>query len=720
MSLRKRPSAACLALAASLFFAPAHADQTDVAVLEEVLVSASYRPTALRDIPGSVSVLGDDVIRGRAARHLEDVLRTVPNLSWSAGSSRSRFVQVRGVGDLEQYYDPKYYPSVGLMLDRLELGDSANAGMLFDIAQVEVLRGPQGTRFGSSAHAGMIKLRSNEPTEDFQGEISGGIGDYDAYHLGLVASGPLSQRLGARIAVQQNSGDGFIENQVLDIDDSNDYDEFSARAKLRFDASDSAAYGFTAFYFDADNGYDTWSIDNNRNTFSDQPGQDLQETLAVTATADWTLDNALSVEAVVSHIDTELAQSYDADWVADSVCPPDACSGGNDTAREIFGRDRQRNIADLRLLGGEELSTAGDSRYVVGVYANDSEEDFDYRFPSVWYGDFMADSDYQTRRLALYGEYEYALNGDLSLLAGARLERFEDDYDNSNGFASDISDDLWNAQLSLRYALSDVTSLYATLARGAKPGGVNTSASANQPFMSPVFQAYIDDNLTFGDETLVNAEIGLRTRQLDGALQLSAALFHTERDNAQLENWMWDGDAGLWIGYLDSSSDATSYGLELEAVLLVAERIELFANLGWLQTEVDSIETFDLDLNDFVVKENREQAKSPEYQYNAGVRVAFTAQLAGQLEFEGQDATFFGYYHDGELDAYDLLNASLSWTAADVAVTLWGRNLGDEDYAVHGLYFGVDPRDDVGAWSNQTYRQLGEPRTWGVDVRYSF
>ena len=122
--------------------APAFGQQNTSDALEEVIVTANYRDAALMNTVGSISVVGQDTISERAAQHLEDVLNAVPNVTWASGASRSRFVQVRGVGDLEQYYDPKYYPSVGMMLDKLELGDSANAGMLFDVAQVEVLRGP--------------------------------------------------------------------------------------------------------------------------------------------------------------------------------------------------------------------------------------------------------------------------------------------------------------------------------------------------------------------------------------------------------------------------------------------------------------------------------------------------------------------------------------------------------------------------------------------------
>jgi hypothetical protein len=154
--------------------------------------------------------------------------------------------------------------------------------------------------------------------------------------------------------------------------------------------------------------------------------------------------------------------------------------------------------------------------------------------------------------------------------------------------------------------------------------------------------------------------------------------------------------------------------------LTLNSHVELFANLGWLHAEVDSIETFDLDQWQFVEKKDRDQAKSPEYQYNLGARLAFNQQWSGRIEVEGQDDSYYGYYHDGKLDSYDLFNASLQWQSGNVAVTLWGRNLGDEDYAVHGLYFGADPRDNYGAWQNQTYLQLGEPRTYGVNLNYAF
>jgi outer membrane receptor protein involved in Fe transport len=718
MSITSRLLSALLVLASSATPLPGLSEEDTT--LEEVIVTARFRDTTLMDSVGSISVLPESTITERAAQHLQDILNTVPNVSWSAGASRARFVQIRGVGDLEQYYDPKYYPAVGVMLDDLELGDTAAAGMLFDVDQVEVLRGPQGTRFGASGHAGMIFLRSNAPTDTFEAELSGGAGNYDSYNAGAVVSGPLADNVDARLAVQQSNSDGYIDNKQTGSDDTNNIDEFTSRARLRWTPSDVARYDFSATYFDTDNGYDPWSLDNNRTTYSDQPGKDTQELAAVTAAGNWMLDSAHTVEATLSYMDADLHQSYDADWVSDAFCERYLCSSGNDTAQEIFDRKRDRTVADVRFLGTDDNIARDASHYVLGIYANISSENFDYQHPSFWYGDTASSSDYDTNRYAVYGEYQYAVTAQLTLIAGLRLERFEDDYSDTNNFNSDNNEHLWDGEISARYTLSDDTMLYATIASSQKPGGINTTASANQPFMSPTFQEFTEEKLQFDDETLLNTEIGLRTEQFDRRLGLSVALFHANRNHAQLENWMWDESAGLWIGYLDSTSDTTSYGAELEATFEVNKHLQLFANLGWLHTEVDSIETFDLDLAQFVDKQDRAQAKAPEYQYNVGTRLFFSDQWSGRLEVEGRDDSYYGYYHDGKLDDYNLLNASVQWRLQPFSVTLWGRNLSDEDYAVHGLYFAADPRDDYGAWQNQTYLQLGEPRTYGVELTYTF
>lgn len=712
----KRSIGLCLLL---LPFAPAGGWPAEQAIEEEIIVTAVFRDTSLMDEAGSVTVLRESLAIDRGALHMEEILGIAPNISWSSGASRTRFLQVRGIGDLERYAEPKYYPAVGLVVDDLEIADAANAAALFDVAQVEILRGPQGTRFGASAHAGVVNIRTNEPTDEFEGSLSAGVGNYGAYRVGGVFSGPLGETLKGRIAVQQSESDGYIENEALGRDDLAGFEELTLRAKLQWQPDDRSRYGVNLFAFDSDNGYDVWSLDNNRTTQSDQPGVDTQEVLAVTLSGDWELDARRSLRLRASRADTELLYSYDADWISPEFCIRFTCSYGHDTAAESFARAHDQTTLDVRLLGGDEALAAGGFRYVAGLYAKFTDERLDYAYPSAWYGDYSFTTHYDTTRAAAYGELEYAFGDTVSVALSARLEEFEDDYEDSNGVAHDNSDTLFNVELNGKLHLDNGALLYASLALAEKPGGANVSASSQLGLMSPVFQGFMTPKLRFGSETLLNKEIGYKAVALDGRAAVRLAAFHTNRSHAQLESWMWDDAAGLWIGYLDSTSDAVNYGLELETVLDVTASVQLFANLGVLRTEVDDLATFDLDVFDFVSRDGRNQTKSPEYQYALGINLRLPANLFASVSMEGRDKSFYGYYHDGKLDGYEIVNANLRWTGNRLTLNFWVRNLADKDYATHGLYFGADPRDDFGFWANRTYEQLGAPRTFGLEARYA-
>jgi len=276
--------------------------------------------------------------------------------------------------------------------------------------------------------------------------------------------------------------------------------------------------------------------------------------------------------------------------------------------------------------------------------------------------------------------------------------------------------DLQSGEVALTYEVTNDTLFYGTLARGDKAGGVNTEASSNLPFMQPRFQTFIQPRLRVGTETLVNREIGLKGRYLEDRLELRAAVFHMDRDEAQLESWMWDAANFLWIGFLDNV-DGSNVGAELEFAYAASTNLSFFGSVGWIDTEVDEITTFDLDLDDFVVQRNIDQAKAPTWQYNLGANLRFGDRLSARVEIEGRDDSRFGYYHDATIGSYDLLNGSLRYRTGDVEYLLWGRNLTDKDYSVHGLYFANDPRK---GWINETYYQYGEPRVIGVSARYYF
>jgi outer membrane receptor protein involved in Fe transport len=701
-----------LLMSAGLVSAGVLADDTTEGDLEEVIVTAQFRDTGLLKSSGSISVVPEAIIFDRGAQHLQEILNVLPNVNFSSGASRARFIQLRGIGDLEQFVDPKYFPSVGITIDDVDVNGFASSAVLMDTRQVEVLRGPQGTRFGTNALAGMVNIRSNDPTDTVTGYAQAGVGNYGSWNAAAALSGPLSQNLLGRIAVGQNDSDGFIQNDYLGADDANRLDEFSVRSKLRWLGEADTFAELTAFYVNIDNGYDAFSLDNNRHTLSDEPGHDRQESLSVAARSYWQFEPDKALETIVSWSNADTQYSYDEDWTNPDICSGfENCFPFSNTDQQQRERDNISFDSHLMSVGGEPFN------WVAGVYAQHRSEDF----ARLYWGDF--NSQYSTHRYALYTQLEYDLTPVWRVIGGGRYEFFRDDYSDTNALVSKSDDHYFSGELTLQYDLGDSTLLYGTLSRGVKPGGVNTEASSVFDYMDPKFQDFMRDRLVFGSESLVNTEIGVKGHYLDGTLSVRTALFTMRRKDAQLESWIWDDINYLWVGYLDSVNQGSNYGLELELDYAVSAAVSLFTGIGWLKTNVDEMTVVDLgepgQWTQSTITEihDRDQTKAPEWQYSIGANIYFTPRINARLELEGRGDSFFGYYHNQKISGYTLLNASLGYTVGAVTLRLWGRNLGNRDYAVHGLYFGNDPRKE---YVNEAYRQFGEPRVFGVDVRYGF
>src|ERR1700727_3049486 len=153
--------------------------------LEEIVVTASLRSTSVADLPESVTVIDRDTLREAGVQHFEDVLSLIPDLNWAVGTSRPRFFQLRGIGEVEQYQGAPN-PSVGFLIDDIDFSGVGMPATLFDTQQIEVLRGPQGTIYGANALAGLISVRTADPGKDFvlNSEITGA--SYDTRAVGVA------------------------------------------------------------------------------------------------------------------------------------------------------------------------------------------------------------------------------------------------------------------------------------------------------------------------------------------------------------------------------------------------------------------------------------------------------------------------------------------------------------------------------------------------------
>ena len=708
LSLRWRVCAAVLAAQGGLVPLPL-AVAADDGQIEEVVVTARLLPKSQDAIAASVSVLPARLIQERQARHFEDVLNVAPNVNYSAGASRGRFVQIRGIGEREQFVDP-VDPSVGLYIDGIDFSGLGNAGTLFDVEQVEVLRGPQGTAFGASALAGLINIRSAAPTHEPLARVEAGVSDYGGNTFGAVLSGPLASTLQGRVALQRNRSDGYTRNDYLHRRDTGRIDERTLRTRLEWQPSETLEFGLTALHVDARNGYDAWSLDNNRHTLSDQPGRDYQRSDAAALRALWRRAAAFDVQATMSWLDTDSDYAYDEDWSYPGICDGLPCEGWEYVSSDRYRRNTEARSIDLRLLGHPEVFG-----WVAGVHAIRRDTRLDRQYHD-WDIDAPArfHSDYDSGHLAAYGEIEWQLSESLELDAGLRVQRFDARYRDSNGLREKPADWLRGGQLALRYAYTPDTMLYALVARGYKAGGVNGEAigKARGAGMDSQVLDFLEARSEYTPETLDNVEVGIKYARPDGRLRFSAGFFYMDRRRVQLKAWYVEGQQ--FVGYIDNAASGRNYGLESTLDWQVSPRLRLDASLGLLDTTLEGLTVNDPDRG-FVERNGRAQAQAPSWQFHLGAEYTLFRHAYLRLEYEGKDAYYLSYADDQKSDSFALLHLGAGWRGERLEVAAWLRNALDKDYVVQGFYFGNDPRK---FYVNEPYWQYGPPRVAGATVTY--
>ncbi|MCH8247941.1 MAG: TonB-dependent receptor [Bacteroidetes bacterium] len=682
-----------LVLLASLWGAQT-VDAND-SVVEEIVVHGELRDNTLMSTPSSVSVISLTDWRAGTVNHLEELLSRAPNVNFSSGASRGRFIQIRGIGERGQFAEP-LNPSVGLLLDGVDMSGIGTAATLFDINQVEIFRGPQGTVYGANALAGLINVTSNDPTENFYARLTLDAGDFDSQGIGAVVSGPLGERLGFRIALKSYRDDGFIKNAFLGRDNTANHDERTFRGKLVWSPNDQSDLTFNIGRIDVDNGYDNFSLDNDRITLSDQPGQDIQETTYASLkwAAEW--PNTHRLEVSIGHTDSDIDYGYDEDWTFVGFHP----FGYSSTDRYL--RDRQTTTFDARLLSGPVSGSRlfdDTTDWVIGAFALRQSVALsrEYTFlPAPFASDFEID------RFALYGELTHHLNERTRLTVGLRGEQHRAEYRDTEAVRFDPTDTLLGGRLQIERDLTNGALLYAGVTRGYKAGGFNTSGTLDA------------DLREFDPEVLWNYEVGLKGSWRETKLQARIAIFYMQRDDVQVNTSIIrdrpDGSVEF-IDFTGNAAEGTNAGVEVELTWAPTDKLTTFANVGFLETEFeDYINGAGDNLS------GRDQAQAPAYQFYLGADYQFERGWYARLEFEGRDEYFFSDSHDAVSDAYALVNASIGYGAERWAVKLWARNLTDEDVFVRGFFFGNDPRD---GYTPRGFTQLGEPRRIGMSVSFS-
>src|SRR5262245_32097054 len=677
------------ALAAEPPEAPAH--------LEPVVVTAALRPLPADRRPGGVSVLGQEDVREASVVHLEELLPQLPSLSWAGASSRPRYFQLRGIGELEQYQGAPN-PSVGFLVDEIDFSGIGMIASTFDVEQVEVLRGPQGTRYGANALGGLIKVKTRdpEPVRDLDTEVT--VGGDGLWCLGAVAGGGVGTGRATegawRAVLERAVSDGFRHNAFLGRDDTNGRDETTARLKGRL-SGDGWSADLALLHADFDNGYDAFAIDNRFVTRSDRPGRDSQRSDGASLDFRGRDRKSTAWRSITTWAESDIVASFDGDWGNErdwgAAGPYDFFS---DTRR------KRRNLSqDFRLSGVAGARLA----WIAGAYLLRLEEDNHVRDDGLYLDDAfvrLLDSRYRAASTALYGETDWALSPATTPTAGLRAEQRDAHYADSDAVEFDPRDRLWGGELSVTQRVGESQTLWASLARGYRAGGFNIGTSVPA------------DRQQFGDEVLWSAEAGWKGRDAAGRRQADLDLYYMRREHPQVAaSVQLDPNDPLTFIFLTENADGgEAWGVEASGAIVAVERVTLDVALHWMGSEYHGYRFGDYDL------EGRAFAHAPEWKASLGATWRHPAGWMARVDLSGEAGFYFATSHAQRADSRFLANLRAGYEAERWSAEAWLHNAFDERYPVRGFYFENEPPD----FPTKLYLRWGDPRQAGVTIRYSF
>ncbi|WP_337188778.1 TonB-dependent receptor [Phenylobacterium sp.] len=673
----------------------------------EVVVTVQKRAERAQDVPIPMTVIDGRAAEALRLDSLRDVSRLAPGLLVSTFSANSPVIAIRGATNTFQQIGVN--KPVSVVLDDVFLPRNTVADTeLFDLASVQVLKGPQGTLFGRNVTGGVIVIDTGVPSFSRRSAVAQvGYGNHDAWQFRASASTPLGDMAAARVSFSIRDRDGYgrdrLTGQTLD-----DLQSRNIRGQVRIAPAEGLDLLASADYAEDSTGGRTLSSktlgsDGDRRTAELGVRQRFDRTLwGVSLRGTWDMP-AGQFTSITAYRESQSGEFY---------------SGvGANFAFLTGGAQQVNDDADaLRTFTQEVRYASPKWRFgdlVAGVYYLD--EDATRRLTQtglaartgVVASEVFLFQTVKATSLGVFVDGGVNLPGALRLTVGGRYTHDEktaslDRRDRLNpaaGFSLAGLEESWS-EFTPRAVLSwtpapDVMA-YASVAKGFTSGGFNTDAATPAALATP-----------FAPETVVNYEAGLKSQWFDRRLRLNVSAFHMTYDDKQ--ELLFNGITRVLT--IVNASEATSKGFEIEATATPMTGVNLGVNYGFLDTRYD----------DFVIpgganNTGNRLGSSPRVKYSLLLDVRRPVTGAGYALVNATYTRTGGYFTGAARDpslfvaAYDLVNASAGFETTDgrFRVMVWGKNLGDTDYVLIPSTQGV------------LAEYLGEPRTYGVSLTARF
>ena len=711
---------------------------TDEQEIEVIQVYAQKRAQNIKDVSVAVSVIDVESVDKLQLKDTTQLASLVPNLKVTnnAGEGTPPAFNIRGIGMID--YNTSTISPIAVYSDGVVAGSANNLSVnLFDIEQVEVLRGPQGTLFGRNTTGGAILLRSAQPTMDSHGYLKASIAEHDHKSFDAALNTPISDNTAVRFAYNHENyqfsvnnlmpgspDGGLVQNNYrmiikTDLDDvvittKLHAEDWSGKPKpiasLGINKKDNSGL-CTPRQAGSSDCVDNFGVSVGGNDFWDVNADTADkshdtENWGANVTIEWQISDDFSLTSITGYHDLDRFHSWDSD-------------GPGNFIEGSMGLDNQLFSQEVNLAYQQDGLF-----WITGLYYltedikqnNDIDLFRDFRaIPELAAvpAQFFYRNKLENTSTALYSQLDYSITDTMTLTAGLRYTDEETKYKtiadldlvpvyiselwNLNG---KVADDELSGKLALHHQLSEQAVFYYSYSRGYKSGGYNAG------YTSSVEQAIESE---YAPEKLDAYEVGARFELLERDLSIHTAAFYYDYNDQQV----FVNLPSVPIGHvLKNAGDSTIYGFEAEFTYTPTMNIQLNLNVGYLpeanigEHKADGI----------IVEDNRLPFAS---EWNINGQFIYETELLdgsliSQLGFDYQSDYYFDQNENPytEQESYIVWNGYISYQWDEFDVSLWGKNLFDEEY--DELRF--DSIAALGAISNLK----GEARQIGLSVGYSF
>ncbi|MFA5968802.1 MAG: TonB-dependent receptor [Sphingomonas sp.] len=706
-------------------------DENSADTSADIIVTATKQgQQALQKVPISITAITEKTLRDRGAESFADYARLVPGLSFvDSGPGDKQYVlrgvnsNGTGVATVGQYVD-----------DILITGDLRQPDLrLFDVQRVEVLRGPQGTLYGSGSLSGTIRTITNRPDPtgihlDVEGRFSGTEHGGANYQGNALINLPIvTDKIALRVVGYGENNSGFIDNIRLGTKDINEETTYGGRASLRFVLGPDTNLTGNIFY-------QSTHLDG-RNIVTTATGQKYKTDQYVFdpfddhfAIYNLTLDHnfgALALTASSSYFDRRVSDNFDS--------TPFDLSFGPTFFTEVVGLSTPNGLTNQtdtsKLFTNEvRLATTGTGRLngVIGVFQQNIRTTFNTLVATTnaagylnqplerIFGEYLA---HTTDQYAIFGEVSYKLTDKLTFLTGLRWFDAKEKDDRAStypfgGFAPPsveptlrTTEHKLTPKFYLSYQANNDVLVFATASQGFRIGGGNQNPIVPLPLA----------NQHYSPDSLWNYELGTKTSWFNRRLTLNASIYYIDWSNIQVSDFTDDSNA---FTFTSNAGAARVYGAELEASARPIPGLDLGATLAYVNAELTEDQP---SLNStFGARKGNAFPNVPRWSGS------FTGQYSWSLTNRLQGVAHVDYTYTGDqgtqfnpasplynrIDSYSLVNVRLGVRSKGWDATLFVNNLFDK-YAATNI---IEEASDLTPRAIVPIR----PRTGGIALRYHF